>query len=136
MDLVVDANILFAAMIKGDFSYLLLFNKDFRLFMPEYVFVELEKHKQEILEKTKQTPDEFFRLLEILKTRIIFVSLLELIDFVSEADKITPDPDDMVYFALALKLNCPIWSNDKKLKEQNRIKVYHTHELTKLNEIS
>lgn len=42
----------------------------------------------------------------------------------------------MAYFALALKLKCPIWSNDKKLKEQNIITIYHTHELSKLNEIN
>jgi len=45
----------------------------------------------------------------------------------------TPDPDDMAYFALALKLNCAIWSNDKKLKEQDKVKVYNTHELSKIN---
>ena len=38
----------------------------------------------------------------------------------------------MAYFALALKLNCAIWSNDKKLKEQNKIQVCSTHELSKI----
>ena len=52
--------------------------------------------------------------------------------YVEEAEKLTPDPDDMAYFALALKLNCAIWSNDKKLKDQNKIKIYNTHELSKI----
>ena len=55
-----------------------------------------------------------------------------MIDYVKEAEKLTPDPDDMPYFALALKLNCAIWSNDKKLQEQDQIKVYPTPELVKL----
>jgi predicted nucleic acid-binding protein len=38
----------------------------------------------------------------------------------------------MVYHALALKLNCAIWTNDKKLKQQTKIKIYHTHELADL----
>ncbi|MBI2152065.1 hypothetical protein HYU21_05030 [Candidatus Woesearchaeota archaeon] len=38
----------------------------------------------------------------------------------------------MVYFALALKLNCALWSNDKKLREQSEVKVYNTYELVKL----
>ena len=38
---------------------------------------------------------------------------------------------DVLYFALALKLKCGIWSNDKKLKEQNKVKVYCTGELLK-----
>ncbi len=70
-------------------------------------------------------------MLEILKRRIILVPLEELTSYVEEAEKITPDPDDMAYFALALKLNCAVWSNDKKLKEQYKITVYHAHELSK-----
>ena len=132
MDLVVDANILFSALIKGSFTYSLLFSGKFHLFTPEYIFTELEKHKEEILEKTGRTSEEFFRLLDILKRRISIIPLEELIEYVEEAEKITPDPDDMAYFALALKLNCAIWSNDKKLKEQDKIRIYHTHELTEI----
>ena len=133
MDLVVDANVLFAALIKDSFSYNLFFSDKFHLFTPEYIFAEFEKHKEEILEKTERTTEEFFRLFEILKRRIVLIPLEELTPYVKEAEKITPDPDDMAYFALALKLNCAIWSNDKKLKEQDAIKVYHTHELKKLS---
>ncbi|MEI6732208.1 MAG: PIN domain-containing protein, partial [archaeon] len=39
------------------------------------------------------------------------------------------DIKDAMYLALALKLNCPIWSNDKLLKNQTQIKVYSTSEL-------
>ena len=45
-----------------------------------------------------------------------------------------PDPKDIVYFALAIHLRCSIWTNEKKLKEQEEIRVYHTHELIKLFE--
>src|SRR3989338_6168107 len=132
MDLVIDANILFSALIKDSFNYILLLGGKFHLFTPEYIFTELEKHKEEILEKTERTAEEFFRLVETLKRRIVIVPLEELTPYVEEAEKLTPDPDDMAYFALALKLNCAIWSNDKKLKEQKTIKVYHTHELNKI----
>ena len=132
MDLVVDANIIFAALIKNSFTYELLFNNQFHLFTPEHILTEFEKHKEEILKKSQRTPEEFFYILQILKRKISVVSLEELTAYVREAEKITPDPDDMAYFALAIKLNCAIWSNDKKLKEQDNIKVYHTHELVKL----
>ena len=55
-------------------------------------------------------------------------------DFIDGAERISPDPKDTSYFALALKLNCPIWSNDKKLKEQNKIKIYSTEEIVKFFE--
>jgi len=133
MDLIIDANVLFSALIKDSFAYNLLFSGSFHLFTPEYIFTELEKHKEEILKKTERTDEEFFRLLETLKRRIVIFPLEELAPYVEEAEKLTPDPDDMAYFALALKLNCAIWSNDKKLKEQDKIKVYHTHELQKIS---
>ena len=68
-----------------------------------------------------------------MKRRIVIVPLEELFLYVEEAEKLTPDPDDMAYFALALKLSCAIWSNDKKLKDQNKIKVYNSHELSKIS---
>ena len=133
MDLVIDANVVFSALIKDSFTYNLLFNDTFHLFTPEYIFTELEKHKEELMNKTERTTEEFFRLVETLKRRIVIVPLEELVPHVKEAEKLTPDPDDMAYFALALKLNCSILSNDKKLKEQNKIEVYNTHELNKLS---
>ena len=85
MDLVVDANVLFSALIKDSFAYTILFSGSFHLFTPEYIFTELEKHKDEILEKTERTQEEFFRLLEILKRRIAIISLEELVPYVEEA---------------------------------------------------
>ncbi|MEK6928390.1 MAG: hypothetical protein AABW65_00335 [Nanoarchaeota archaeon] len=35
-------------------------------------------------------------------------------------------------FALALKLDCAIWSNDKKLNEQDKVKIYSTEDLIEL----
>ena len=131
MDLVVDANVLFSALIKDSFAHNLFFNERFQLFTPEYIFAEFEKHKEEILKKTERTEEEFFQTLEILKQKIVIVPLEELIPYIEEAEKSTPGPDDMAYFALALRLNCAIWSNDKRLKKQNKIRIYNTHELIK-----
>ena len=86
MDLVVDANIIFAALIKDSFSYYLLFSGRFHLFAPEYVFTEIEKHKEELLEKTERTTEEFYRLLEVLKRRINIVPLEELTEYVEKVN--------------------------------------------------
>ena len=38
-----------------------------------------------------------------------------------------------LYFALALKLDCPIWAQEKAFKKkQSRIRVFHTTELKPL----
>jgi|SRR3989344_7676508 len=132
MNLIVDANVLFSALIKDSFSSNILLSGKFQLFTPEYIFIEMEKHKEEILNKTERTTEDFFRFIDIFKRKIIIVPLEELSSYCQEAEIFTPDPNDMVYFALALKLNCSIWSNDKKLKEQNKVKVYNTTELSNL----
>ena len=101
MDLVVDANVLIAAIIKESTSYTLLFREDLHLYTAEYIFTEIEEHKEEILKKTKKTEEEFYKLIEVLKRRISLVPLEELIPYLDKAEKICPDPDDVVYFALA-----------------------------------
>ncbi len=56
-------------------------------------------------------------------------SLSEIKEFIEEGSIVSPDPDDSEHFALALKLNCPIWSEDKLLKQQDKIEILNTKEL-------
>jgi len=65
MDLVIDANVLFSTLIKNSFAYNLIFSDSFHLFIPESIFTELEKHKEELLKKSERTDEEFF--LDLLK---------------------------------------------------------------------
>ena len=51
MDLIVDANVLFAALIKEGLTSDLLFVDDFHLYAPEFLLVEFTKYKEEILRK-------------------------------------------------------------------------------------
>ena len=129
MDLIIDANILFAALVKDGATIELILEYDFHLFAPEFLFDEFSKYKDELLEKTKRTPEEFDQILDLLKLKINVVPKEDFETFLEQAHKISPDPDDAVYFALALKINAGIWSNDKKLNEQNRIRIYATKEL-------
>ncbi len=131
MDLVIDANILFAVLIKKSKSEDLFFHEDLHIFAPEFIFEEFEKYKELILDKTERTKEEFADFITILKKRIKIISNGETKKYLNEAGKISPDNKDVDYFALALRLNCVIWSNDKKLKEQNKIKIYSTEELVK-----
>ncbi len=49
MDLIVDANILFAALIKNNMTTELLFKNIFHLYAPEYLLEEFIDHKDEII---------------------------------------------------------------------------------------
>ena len=129
MQLVVDANILFAALIKDGATIEILVNSSGRLFAPEFVLEEFREHEKEILKKTKRTPEEFESIFESLNEMINVIPKEEYQEMLAAAEKIAPDPDDVPYLALALKLGIPIWSNDKELKGQKRVKVYNTKEL-------
>jgi len=137
MDLVIDANIIFAALIKENKTHELIFNEKLNLFTTEFFLIELEKHIKELQEKTEKSEADISKLLYILKRKIMFIPLEELLPYLDEAESISPDSDDVAYIALALKLNCGIWSNDRKLKEnQERIKIYSTLDLIRLINIS
>ncbi len=83
------------------------------------------------MSKAKINIGVFGILEKVIAWRVEFVPIAEFKDFLNEAKLVCPDPDDIEYFALALKLGCPIWSNDKALKKQASIKIFSTSELIK-----
>jgi predicted nucleic acid-binding protein len=134
MKFIVDANILFSALIKDSITAELLFHKDFRLYTAEFLIDEFLKHRSLILEKTLRTEAGFVGIMYALKDIITVIPEEDYSAIIKEAEKISPDKEDTMYFALALKLKCPIWSNDKKLKEQKLVKVYTTEEIKRKTE--
>ena len=129
MQLILDANILIAMLVKPGLPIDLFFDSRLSLFAPQLLFEELENNKQEIIKKSRLNNEEFDWLFLILKHNVFIVPEEDFFKFREEADEICPDPKDIVYFALALYLKCAIWSNEKKLKEQPTIMVYATHDL-------
>jgi len=133
MELVIDANILMSALIATEGkTYDLIFNERIKLVSVDKLLRELEKHTPEILEKSGLLEYDFGVFASLIFSKIEFVPYDELKKLLSEAEKISPDQNDTEYFALALKLNCAIWSNDKKLKQQDKVKIYSTDEVIKI----
>ena len=110
----------------------LIFEEDLLLYAPEFLLEEFSKYKAMILAKTKRTKEEMELIFDILKARIKFIPKEDLRPFISVAETIAPDPKDIPYFAAAIKIGAKLWSNDKKLREQNQVKVVATHELLRL----
>jgi predicted nucleic acid-binding protein len=136
MLLVVDANIVFSVLISGgrtlDIFLLNRWHKRFDFIAPEYLMVEIENHTGEITEKTKLSNTELRKVLGFIEREMEFIPFEEFKDMYREAEKITPDPYDTPYFALALKLKGTIWSNDKALKSQSTVRVITTKEVLTL----
>ncbi|MBI2208176.1 hypothetical protein HYU50_01650 [Candidatus Woesearchaeota archaeon] len=103
MDLVVDANIIFAALIKESKTYEIIFDEKLHLFTTEFFFTEFKEHSEEIQKKTGKTDKELNHLFDVLKKKIILVPLEELLPYLDEAEKISPDPDDVAYIVLKIK---------------------------------
>ena len=133
MDLVIDANILFAALIKRNITTELLFREHLHLYAPEFIFAEFEKYRDLLKKKTERRNEEFDEVMALFRRRITTIPLEEIRHFLKKAMRISPDFKDVPYVALALKLNVAIWSNDKELKEkQKHVRVYSTPELLNL----
>ena len=129
MELVTDANVIISALIssKGK-TCELLFSDKLKLYTPEYLLEELNKHKTEISLKSGLSIEEIDLLFSLISSHIEIVPFSKFEGFIEESSKICPDPNDIEYFALSLKLRCPLWSNDKKLK-QGHLKVLTTSEV-------
>jgi len=136
MQIIVDANPIISLLIKPGKPIEILFIEELELVAPELLFEEIGNNKDLLVEKSRLSEEEIERFIEILKKKIKIIPEEEFLKCKEKAEQICPDEKDITYFALALYLKCPLWSNEKKLKEQNEVMVYATHELIKLFEIS
>lgn len=132
MILIIDANVLFSALIKNSLTAELIFHEDILLSTPEFIIAEFLKYENLLLKKMHKTREEYIQIMHMLKDIITVVPMEEYSGFIEEAEKISPDPKDTLYLALAMKLKCAVWSNDKKLKEQDKVKVYSTNEIVEM----
>ncbi len=135
MRIVLDSNILFSALIKDSFKRKIILEYDEKFLFPDYIFEELQEHKDELLQKAQMNSDEFETILQILLQKVFIIPKEALLPFKQEAIEIIRniDLDDALFIACALAYpESVIWSDDKKLKEQTKIKIFNTPEIAKL----
>lgn len=130
MLLVIDANIVFAAAISPRGTTCdLLFSPGLEFIAPEFLKEELEKYFSLLVIKSGTPAKEVQIALELILSRIKILPFIEYERHREQARKISPDPKDEEYFAVALAFDCPLWSNDKRLKGQSVVRVFSTNEL-------
>ena len=134
MQIVVDSNILFAALIRDSMArkVLLHLNSDFLIISVN--LEEIAKYKRELLEKSNMNEISFDLLLEQLTKKCIRIKDESVKENWEEAKKIMwdTDPKDTPFIAAALTTGADIWSDDKHFTEQTRIKIWKTADLAKL----
>ena len=118
---VVDTNILFSALrAKSTKIRETLERPDLRFYAPNFLTVEIFKHKERILHKSKASEDEVYELLYKILSRITFISeeTISTGNFL-QAYKLCGDVDekDTPFVALSLELEAEIWTRDEALKK-------------------
>jgi len=122
MKIIVDANIVFSAILNTDskIADLLLNSKEiFNFIAPDYLITALAGYHQKIAKITR-IPVETVRSLEskVIKP-ISFFSALHIpeSDWIKAEELASViDPKDTPYVAFSMYFNCQIWSGDKVLR--------------------
>ncbi|MGV8162880.1 MAG: PIN domain-containing protein [Candidatus Nanoarchaeia archaeon] len=135
MNIILDSNIIFSSLIKNSTTRKLILKNKELFILPEFVFEELNKHKSELLLKTRIASDEFQELFQSIISDINIVPKKYSDEHMLEAIRIVKDIDmgDASFIACALLYpDSIIWSDDKALKKQKEVKVLNTKEIIEL----
>jgi len=134
MEIVLDTNILISSLLKNGLTRDLILLSPFEMHSIEFSKIEIERHKGELLLKSKLDESSFDYLMDSIFRKINFADVEDITPFRDEAIEIMReiDIDDSLFLALAMSLNCPIWSNDEHFKRQNSVKSFTTRELISL----
>ena len=92
----------------------------------------IRKDKGKIMKYAGIDELKFILFFSVLEKKIETISRSEYDNFLPKSKEIAPHIKDAPYFALALSLNCPIWSDEKAFKKQSAVKIFSTAELIKL----
>ncbi len=132
MKIVIDTNVLFSFFLASSITRNLILTTNFELISPQLALEEIEKYSEEIKRKARLDRTEFQRSLVELKSLVTFLDRRDYSSLLEEANKISPDKADAEFFALCLKFDCFLWSNDSILKSQDRVRVLSTEDIIKI----
>src|SRR3989344_1382508 len=135
MMLVVDANIIFQALVKRGFIFRLikqLVKDGVNLYSPEFVLEEIKNREEKLLKYSGLTSAELEFVIRLLFKKIEVIPKSKYAKFIPEASEIFPlHTKDVAYFALALFNNSELWSDEKRHKKQGMVRVFSTSDLLK-----
>ena len=114
---VVDANVLISIMISGKSTYKPILTY-FDFYSPDFVFVEIDKYKPTIIEKTKLNIEELQRFTFFIFNQVSVIPRIVISDeAITKATELTQviDIKDLSYVALAIELDCILITRDNVL---------------------
>ncbi|MBI4448965.1 hypothetical protein HY641_02985 [Candidatus Woesearchaeota archaeon] len=129
MRLVVDSNVLMRFFWQKSATRSLLLKTGLDQLSVEFALQEIEKHRERICQQTRISRQEFKEVKNELTTVVRFVPLGDYREFLRKAGQVSPDPEDVDFFALAMKIQAPLWSDEGRLKSQQAVRVCSTNDL-------
>lgn len=132
MNIIIDSNILFSALIKDSLTRCLILEYDGYFLCPSKTIQEFKKYYDTIIHKSKLDIDRFNIVMESLFNKLTLVQDDILAPYISQSIEILKniDIDDFLFIACTLAYpDSNLWSNDSALKKQNVIKVLNTKEI-------
>ncbi len=114
---VIDANILMSMLISGNASYKPIL-EFYDFYLPEFVLVEVEKYKSQLLLRTKMNEDEFFKWSILVFSKItVLPNYILSPESLEKSNLLLNDIDikDTAYLALSIQLDLPFLTRDKPL---------------------
>ena len=134
--LVVDTNIVFSTLQKEGMTRKLFFLLGMEFYAPNFLMVEIIKYKEKIVSLSTMNESEFISVVSKVFNKINFVNeTLISAENRRKAYEMCKDIDeeDTPFVALALELDIPLWSGDKKLakglKDKKFDKILTNHDL-------
>ena len=128
MNIIVDTNIVFSALLKEHTFYRRILEDDeYKIYSPSIMLTEVISHEEKILKYSKIDKNKFYEFFHNLIANITFVN-----------EKIIPlavykkafllcneyDDSDTPFIALAIHLDAKLWTGDK-IKEHLRKKGFN-----------
>src|SRR3989338_9191005 len=134
MKIVVDANIIIAAIIRDGKCREILTNSNFEFLSPDFVLEEIWKYKDYILERSSISENDFLFLIGTIFNNITLVAHEDYANKIKEAERIMKnDIRDVPFAACYLALNCNgIWTNDSDYQGIKELELFSTKDLIDL----
>ena len=126
--IVVDANILFSALLPDGTTRRLLLYGGLDLHTPATIWGEFERNRAHLLARSKATEAAFDLLVDALRNRIGEVSVAVVRERLAEAEASLGEENelDAPYVAAALALGATLWTQDKELLTSAPVPVVNT----------
>lgn len=118
---IVDTNVIFSALLKKESKIKeVLSNTQYNFCAPNFLVVEIFKHHDKIIRRSKASEEEVTELLALILSKVKFINdeLNERATFF-KAYEFCKDVDekDTPFIALTLQLSGTFWTGDLKLKK-------------------